>query len=147
MKTLNNKHIPLVIALVAVMLRVSRTIGRLSLKVEPTKQFTLQCSKLKNINQNKETSHETFILCTLLVVVFGVYSHVQAQFKESGPAWGLSAGGAKGDNNANDRWVMQYRGFIQYGIPMLIGQFGIGYAEFAGRVVVLQRGDILQKPS
>ena len=73
-----------------------------------------------------------FILCTLLVVVFGVYSHVQAQFKESGPAWGLSAGGAKGDNNANDRWVMQYRGFIQYGIPMLIGQFGIGYAEFAG---------------
>jgi outer membrane protein OmpA-like peptidoglycan-associated protein len=74
-----------------------------------------------------------FILCTLLVVAFGVYSHVQAQFKESGLAWGLSAGGAKGDNNANDRWVLQYRGFLQYDImPMLIGQFGIGYAEFAG---------------
>jgi Outer membrane protein and related peptidoglycan-associated (lipo)proteins len=72
-----------------------------------------------------------FILCTLLVVAFGVYSHVQAQFKESGFAFGLSAGGAHGDNSASDRWVMQYRGFVQYGIPMLIGQFGIGYAEFA----------------
>jgi outer membrane protein OmpA-like peptidoglycan-associated protein len=72
-----------------------------------------------------------FILCTLLVVAFGVYSHVQAQFKETGLALGLSAGGAHGDNSASDRWVMQYRGFVQYGIPMLIGQFGIGYAEFA----------------
>jgi outer membrane protein OmpA-like peptidoglycan-associated protein len=73
-----------------------------------------------------------FILCALVVVVFCVYSHVQAQFKESGFAVGLSGGGGHGDNNANDRWVMQYRGFLQYGIPMLIGQFGIGYAEFAG---------------
>ena len=72
-----------------------------------------------------------FILCTLLIVVFGMYSHVQAQFKESGLAWGLSAGGAKGDISASDRWVMQYRGYLQYGIPMLIGQFGLGYAEFA----------------
>jgi outer membrane protein OmpA-like peptidoglycan-associated protein len=97
------------------------------------KQFALQRSNnKKHINQTRRLLMKRFILCTLLVVAFGVYSHVQAQFKESGLAWGLSAGGAKGDNNANDRWVMQYRGFLQYGIPMLIGQFGIGYAEFAG---------------
>jgi outer membrane protein OmpA-like peptidoglycan-associated protein len=71
-----------------------------------------------------------FILCTLLVVVFGVYSHVQAQFKESKLAWGLSAGGAHGDNRDGDKWMMQYRGYLQYDImPMLIGQLGLGYTE------------------
>ena len=71
-----------------------------------------------------------FILCTLLIVVFGMYSHVQAQFKESGLAWGLSGGGAHGDNSSGDRWMMQYRAFLQGDImPMLIGQFGLGYTE------------------
>jgi outer membrane protein OmpA-like peptidoglycan-associated protein len=71
-----------------------------------------------------------FIVCTLLVVVFGVYSHAQ-QFKKSEFAWGLSAGGVHGDNNSGDRWMMQYRGFLQYGLisPMLVGQLGLGYAE------------------
>jgi outer membrane protein OmpA-like peptidoglycan-associated protein len=72
-----------------------------------------------------------FILCTLLVVAFGVYSHVQAQFKKSEFAWGLSAGGAHGDNSSGDRWMMQYRGFLQYGLlsPMLSAQLGLGYTE------------------
>ena len=71
-----------------------------------------------------------FILCTLLVVAFGVFSHVQAQFKESGLAWGLSAGGAHGDNSSGDRWMMQYRAFFQGDImPMFIGQVGLGYTE------------------
>jgi outer membrane protein OmpA-like peptidoglycan-associated protein len=71
-----------------------------------------------------------FIVCTLLVVVFGVYSHAQ-QFKKSEFAWVLSAGGVHGDNNSGDRWMMQYRGFLQYGLisPMLVGQLGLGYAE------------------
>ncbi|MGA3288243.1 MAG: OmpA family protein [Bacteroidota bacterium] len=71
-----------------------------------------------------------FIVCTLLVVAFGVYSHAQ-QFKKSEFAWGLSAGGVHGDNNSGDRWMMQYRGFLQYGLisPMLVGQLGLGYAE------------------
>ena len=72
-----------------------------------------------------------FIFCTLLVVVFGVYSHAQEQFKKSEFAWGLSAGGVHGDNMSGDRWMMQYRGFLQYGLisPMLVGQLGLGYAE------------------
>jgi outer membrane protein OmpA-like peptidoglycan-associated protein len=71
-----------------------------------------------------------FILCTLLVVAFGMYSHVQAQFKESGLAWGLTAGGAHGDNSSGDKWMMQYRGFLAYDImPMFIGQIGLGYTE------------------
>ena len=44
-----------------------------------------------------------FILCTLLVVAFGVYSHAQSQFKKSEFAWGLSAGGVHGDNNITQR--------------------------------------------
>jgi outer membrane protein OmpA-like peptidoglycan-associated protein len=71
-----------------------------------------------------------FILCTLLVIVFGVYSHAQ-QFKKSEFAWGLSAGGVHGDNSAGDKWMMQGRAYLQYGLisPMLIGQVGLGYAE------------------
>lgn len=71
-----------------------------------------------------------FILCTLLVVAFGVCNDVQAQFKESGLAWGLSAGGAHGDNRTGDKWMLQYRAFLQGDLmPMLIGQFGLGYTE------------------
>ncbi|RPI04383.1 MAG: hypothetical protein EHM64_10115 [Ignavibacteriae bacterium] len=71
-----------------------------------------------------------FIVLTLLVVVFGVSSHVQAQFRESKAAWGLSAGGAHGDNAAADKWVMQYRGFFAYDImPGFIGQLGLGFAD------------------
>ncbi len=72
-----------------------------------------------------------FILCTLLVVAFGVYNHVQAQFKKSGLTWGLSAGGAKGTNSSGDNWVMQYRGYVQNDLipPMLIGQLGLGYTK------------------
>ena len=72
-----------------------------------------------------------FILCTLLAVAFGVYDHVQAQFKNTELSWGLSAGGAHGSNRGGDAWVMQYRGFLQYELisPMLIGQLGAGYTH------------------
>ncbi|MDP2885221.1 MAG: OmpA family protein [Ignavibacteria bacterium] len=72
-----------------------------------------------------------FISCTLLVVAFGVYNHVQAQFKNSEVAYGFSAGGAQGTNNGGDNWVMQYRGFLQVEFisPLLIGQLGVGYTD------------------
>jgi outer membrane protein OmpA-like peptidoglycan-associated protein len=71
-----------------------------------------------------------FILCVLLVMAFGVYNHVQAQFNSPDLAWGLSVGGAQGSNNPGDEWVMQYRGYLQYGIfSMLTGQVGLGYTE------------------
>jgi outer membrane protein OmpA-like peptidoglycan-associated protein len=71
-----------------------------------------------------------FILCTLLVVAFGIYSHVQAQFKVARQAWGFSLGGALGDNAGNDKWGIQGRGFYQYEfVPALFGQIGIGYDD------------------
>jgi outer membrane protein OmpA-like peptidoglycan-associated protein len=71
-----------------------------------------------------------FIVLTLLVILFGVSSNIQAQFKEATAAWGLSAGGAHGDNQASDKWVMQYRGFFAFDImPGFIGQVGLGFAD------------------
>jgi len=72
-----------------------------------------------------------FIFCTLLIVAFGVYSHVQAQSKNYDFAWGLSGGGAHGNNRSGDEWMMQFRGFLQYEIisSMLAGQLGLGYTE------------------
>jgi outer membrane protein OmpA-like peptidoglycan-associated protein len=72
-----------------------------------------------------------FIVCTLLVVAFGVCSNAQTQFKEPGLAWGLSLGGAQGDNDAGDKWAMQYRGFLQFDLigAAVVGQLGVGYTE------------------
>jgi outer membrane protein OmpA-like peptidoglycan-associated protein len=72
-----------------------------------------------------------FILCTLLIVAFGVYNHVQAQFETVVHAWGFAAGGAHGANTGADQWVLQYRGFIQHELiyPMLTGQLGVGYTN------------------
>jgi outer membrane protein OmpA-like peptidoglycan-associated protein len=74
-----------------------------------------------------------FIVLTMLVVACGVFSHVQAQFKSSEFAWGISLGGAQGNNDGGDRWVMQYRGFLQHDVvpSWLIGQVGLGFAELA----------------
>jgi len=71
-----------------------------------------------------------FIVLTLLVILFGVSSNIQAQFKEATAAWGLSAGGAHGDNASSDKWVMQYRGFFALDImPGFIGQVGLGFTD------------------
>jgi outer membrane protein OmpA-like peptidoglycan-associated protein len=72
-----------------------------------------------------------FMVLAMLVMAFGVFSHVQAQFRSSEFAWGFSMGGAQGNNDGGDRWVMQYRGFLQHDIvpSWLIGQVGVGYAE------------------
>ena len=72
-----------------------------------------------------------FILCTLLVAAFGFQNHLQAQFMDSGLAWGLEAGGAHGGNDRGDKWGMQYRGFLQFDLlsPNLIGQLGMGYTK------------------
>jgi outer membrane protein OmpA-like peptidoglycan-associated protein len=74
-----------------------------------------------------------FILCTLLVVAFGFQNHVQAQFKNSGFAWGLSLGGAQGNNDAGDKWMMQYRAFLQHNLisSILVGQLNVGYTELS----------------
>ena len=72
-----------------------------------------------------------FILFTLLVIAFGVYSNVHAQFKVARQAWGVSLGGALGDNTNSDKWGYQARGFFQLEfVPALLGQVGLGYADF-----------------
>jgi outer membrane protein OmpA-like peptidoglycan-associated protein len=72
-----------------------------------------------------------FIALTLLVAAFGVFNHAQAQFTTSEFAWGLSLGGAQGNNDGGDTWVMQYRGFLQHDLipSLLIGQVGVGYTD------------------
>ncbi len=71
-----------------------------------------------------------FILCSVLVVTLGGYSHVQAQFKVPEDVWGISVGGADGDNTPVDRWVPQIRGYYQYEfVPALLGQIGVGYTD------------------
>jgi hypothetical protein len=79
-----------------------------------------------------------FIVLALLVAVFGVFDTVQAQFRSSGFAWGLSLGGAQGNNDGGDRWVMQYRGYLQHDVipSLLIGQVGVGYTL---RACILQQ--------
>ena len=72
-----------------------------------------------------------FIVLALLVAVLGVCNQAQAQFRTSEFAWGLSLGGAQGNNDGGDTWVMQYRGYLQHDIipSLLIGQVGVGYAD------------------
>jgi outer membrane protein OmpA-like peptidoglycan-associated protein len=76
-----------------------------------------------------------FFVFTLLVVAFGTYNYVQAQseFRVPELAWGFSVGGVHGTNNNGDEWGLQARGFLQYelGFPMLLGQFGLGYANLS----------------
>jgi outer membrane protein OmpA-like peptidoglycan-associated protein len=72
-----------------------------------------------------------FIALTILLAAFGVFSSVQAQFTTSEFAWGLSLGGAQGNNDGGDTWGMQYRGFLQHDLipSLLIGQVGVGYTD------------------
>jgi outer membrane protein OmpA-like peptidoglycan-associated protein len=71
-----------------------------------------------------------FIVCALLVVAFGVYSHVQAQFKNPRMAIGAELGGAIGDNATGDKWGIHGRGYFQYEfVPAILGQAGVGYSD------------------
>jgi outer membrane protein OmpA-like peptidoglycan-associated protein len=71
------------------------------------------------------------IVCAVFIAMFGFVNCAQAQFRSSEFAWGLSLGGAQGNNDGGDRWGMQYRGFLQHDVvpSWLIGQVGVGYAE------------------
>lgn len=71
------------------------------------------------------------IICTFLIIAFGVYTNVEAQFRVPQTAWGVELGGAHGTNAGNDKWVLQYRGFVQEKLftPMLLGQLGVGFTD------------------
>jgi outer membrane protein OmpA-like peptidoglycan-associated protein len=72
-----------------------------------------------------------FIVLALFIAAFGLFNNAQAQFGTSEFAWGLSLGGAQGNNSGGDTWVMQYRGYLQHDVipSLLIGQVGVGYTD------------------
>jgi len=73
------------------------------------------------------------ILFLMLVVSLLATNHANAgfQFANPGFGWGVALGGAQGDNSSADKWVLQYRGFLQYSLisPVLLGQLGVGYTK------------------
>ncbi|MFH1942274.1 MAG: OmpA family protein [bacterium] len=71
------------------------------------------------------------ILFLMLVVSLVAYNHANAQFDNPTVGIGIAAGGAYGDNSSADKWVLQYRGFLQYKLisPVLLGQLGVGYTR------------------
>ncbi len=52
-------------------------------------------------------------------------------FKNPSQGLGIAVGGAMGDNSNSDKWVFQYRGFLQYQLiaPSLLGQLSVGYTR------------------
>jgi outer membrane protein OmpA-like peptidoglycan-associated protein len=86
-----------------------------------------------------------FTLAIILVIALVGYSQVQAQEQFYSPevALGFSVGGSHGVNHPDDKWMMQYRAFLQYELaaPMLMGQLGLGYAGLcADNVYYVQTG-------
>lgn len=71
------------------------------------------------------------ILLLMLVVSLVAYNHANAQFDNPTVGFGAAIGGADGDNSNADKWVLQYRGFLQYKLisPVLLGQLSVGYTK------------------
>lgn len=71
------------------------------------------------------------ILFSLLAVSLLGYNQANAQFDNPGLGYGFSSGGTQGVNSGEDRWGVQYRGYLQYKIlsPILLGQIGVGYTK------------------
>jgi outer membrane protein OmpA-like peptidoglycan-associated protein len=69
----------------------------------------------------------------MLVVSLVAYNLANAghQFENPGLAFGASVGGAQGDNSGADKWVLQYRAYLQTKLisPFLLGQFCLGYTK------------------
>jgi outer membrane protein OmpA-like peptidoglycan-associated protein len=73
-----------------------------------------------------------FIICAMLVMAFGVFSNVEAQFKTPKMVWGFAAGGVHGANVNADEWNMQYRAFLQQQFAeKWEWQIGLGWLELS----------------
>jgi hypothetical protein len=66
-----------------------------------------------------------------MLLAIGNYSQAQYNSPNAGVLWGISVGGAHGNNFGNDRWGMQYRAHIQFElIPSILAiQPGLGHAS------------------
>jgi hypothetical protein len=68
----------------------------------------------------------------LFIIALAACSNAFAQdFKSPRLEYGFGMGGAQGDNTGSDKWVQQYRGFLQYRLvpDYVLGQVGLGYAK------------------
>ncbi len=69
----------------------------------------------------------------MLVALLVAYNLANAgfAFETPGMGFGIAVGGAAGDNSDADKWVIQYRGFLQYKLlsPILLGQLSMGYTK------------------
>jgi outer membrane protein OmpA-like peptidoglycan-associated protein len=69
----------------------------------------------------------------MVIVSLAISNQADAGYVFNNPRTGLgiAAGGAKGDNSSDERWVLQYRGFLQYQLesPILLGQLSVGYTK------------------
>ena len=96
-------------------------------------KLTATQRSVQNNNQSKRLLMKRFIICAMLVMAFGVYGHVEAQFKTPKMVWGFAAGGVHGANVNRDEWRMQYRAFLQQQFAdKWEWQIGLGWAELAG---------------
>ena len=70
----------------------------------------------------------SFLLLFALIACSNVFAQ---QFESPSLAYGFSAGGATGDNSNADKWVVQYRGYLQYRLIShhVLGQAGLGYTK------------------
>ncbi len=76
------------------------------------------------------------VLSTMLAMTLVAYQPANAEFTSPHWAFGVSAGGARGDNigGGNETWKPQIRGFLQSNIwPQLNTQIGVNYAELSGK--------------
>ena len=73
------------------------------------------------------------LLFLTVILLLGAYNHANAGFgfENPGLGFGFAAGGAQGDNSGADKWVIQYRGYLQYKLisPILLGQLSVGYTK------------------
>lgn len=90
-----------------------------------------RCGKVNTPPMHRSTLMKRILVVAALALILAVGQSVQAQYRNEGVSWGITAGAARGNNFNDDRWGMQYRGFIQIDmVPSILAvQGGLGYAE------------------
>lgn len=90
-----------------------------------------RCGGVITPPMDRSTLMKRTLVIAALALIFAAGQSVQAQYRNEGVSWGITAGAARGNNFGDDRWGMQYRGFIQVDmVPSVLAlQGGLGYAE------------------
>ncbi|PIS29838.1 MAG: hypothetical protein COT43_02950 [Candidatus Marinimicrobia bacterium CG08_land_8_20_14_0_20_45_22] len=85
------------------------------------------------INKKRSLKMKRVKLVLMLVVMLLACNQVNAKFGfvNPGMGFGFSAGGAMGVNSDEDKWVLQYCGYLQSKLisPLLLAQVSLGYTR------------------